>query len=178
MSPEDPPWRVLVPLAEVRNHPGPLELAPDAAARERIGRVLGLDELKALSATVAVAPWLDGVSIAGRWVATVVQTCGVSLEPFATGLEGAFELKAVPADSAAAQPPEAPVEIDPDAEDPPDVLEGEAVDVAAYVVEHLALEIDPFPRRPGVAFEPPAPETPPSPFAVLAQLRTDPGSKP
>ena len=40
----------------------------------------------------------------------------------------------------------------PDAEDAPDVLEGETIDVSAYVVEHLALEIDPFPKKPGAGF--------------------------
>ena len=33
------------------------------------------------------------------------------------------------------------------------MLEGDAIDLAAYVVEHLALEIDPFPRKPGVEFD-------------------------
>jgi len=50
------------------------------------------------------------------------------------------------------------------------VLEGDVVDLAAYVVEHLALEIDPFPRKPGAVFTPPEPEEPPSPFAVLKGL--------
>jgi hypothetical protein len=38
------------------------------------------------------------------------------------------------------------------------------------VVEHLALELDPFPRKPGVTFDyaPPVEET--SPFAALKKL--------
>jgi hypothetical protein len=65
------------------------------------------------------------------------------------------------------------VEIDLDADDPPDVLESENLDIGAYVVEQLALEIDPFPRKPGVEFE--APEGPAisSPFDALRALKRD-----
>ena len=43
--------------------------------------------------------------------------------------------------------------------------------LAAYVVEDLALAIDPFPRKPGVEFEAPDAPGEPSPFAVLAKLK-------
>jgi hypothetical protein len=51
------------------------------------------------------------------------------------------------------------------------VLDSDAIDLAEYVVEHLALEIDPFPRKPGATFDyaPPAEET--SPFAALKKLQ-------
>jgi len=48
---------------------------------------------------------------------------------------------------------------------------GEAIDVAGYVVEHLALEIDPFARKPGAEFEYIAPTVEESPFAVLKALQ-------
>ena len=86
-------------------------------------------------------------------------------------LSGEFTVRAVPEGSEAAGDPAGEVTIDPDAEDPPDLLDGEEVDVGAYLVEHLALEVDPFPRKPGVEFEPPPPETPASPFAVLQALK-------
>ena len=63
------------------------------------------------------------------------------------------------------------VDYDPEAPDPPDVLHGEAIDVAGYVVEHLALEIDPFARKPGVEFEYTPPDEEESPFAVLKKLQ-------
>jgi hypothetical protein len=79
----------------------------------------------------------------------------------------------VPNGSVHAPDPEAEVVIDLEADDPPDVLDGDSVDLGLYVVEHLALDIDPFPRRPGAVFEaPPAlPET--SPFAALKALKKD-----
>jgi hypothetical protein len=42
--------------------------------------------------------------------------------------------------------------------------------VAGYVTEHLALEIDPFPRKPGVEFDYQPPEEETSPFAALKKL--------
>ena len=49
--------------------------------------------------------------------------------------------------------------------------ESDAIDLAGYVVEHLALEIDPFPRKPGVEFVLPAQPPESSPFDVLRALK-------
>jgi uncharacterized metal-binding protein YceD (DUF177 family) len=53
------------------------------------------------------------------------------------------------------------------------VLESDEIDLAHIVTEHLALEIDPFPRKPGAEFSytPDTPEE--SPFAVLKALKKD-----
>ena len=59
-------------------------------------------------------------------------------------------------------------------EEVPELLEGDEIDLGGYVVEHLALEIDPFPRKPGVVFEPPADTEERSPFAVLKRLTDSP----
>jgi hypothetical protein len=106
-----------------------------------------------------------------------VQTCGITLDPFESALSGDFLVRAVPAGSPNAPTEEtAEVEFDVAAEDPPDVLTDERVDLAAYVVEHLALEIDPFPRSPGAEFEPPAAQPESSPFDILRALKDrDPG---
>jgi uncharacterized metal-binding protein YceD (DUF177 family) len=60
-----------------------------------------------------------------------------------------------------------------DAVDPPDLIEDGIIDLGGYVVEHLALELDPFPRKPGAEFTPPETDPEPSPFAVLARLKPD-----
>ena len=69
------------------------------------------------------------------------------------------------------------IAVDPDAEDPPDLIDEDRFDLGAYVVEHLALEIDPFPRKPGVVFDAPAAEEPPSPFAVLRDFKPKPDGR-
>lgn len=165
-------WGRPIRLHEIARGELKLRLEPDAAARARIARDLGLESLPALSAEITVRPWLDGAEIFGRFKATVGQLCSVSAEPFEQPLRGDIDIRVVPAGS-----PNAPgesvheVELELDAPDPPDVLEADSIDVSAYVVEHLALEIDPFARKPGAefAYEPPTQEE--SPFAALKGLK-------
>jgi len=168
------PWGQVVRLHELGRGAVTLKLAPDAAERSRVAHDLGLQGLPALTAEVTVRPWLDGAELVGRFEAVVEQLCSLSLEPFEQRLDGSVEVRLVPAGSQSA-PAEASggeIELDPDAPDPPDVLEGDAIDVSAYVVEQLALEIDPFPRKPGAAFDYEAPTKEESPFAVLKNLKT------
>ena len=164
-------WPVRLRLAEVQRSSPVLELEADSSRRTAIAKALDLLTLNRFTARVRVTPWLDGLEIAARWQADIVQTCGVSLDAFDTALSGEFTVRAVPDGSPAAGDAASEVTVDPEAEDPPDLLDGDEVDVGVYLVEHLALEVDPFPRKPGVEFESPAPESPASPFAVLQALK-------
>jgi hypothetical protein len=173
MSGAQSPWPKKASFAEARRGLV-VHLVADEAARAAIAAILDLEALEALDAEITLGPWLDGAVITAEWRAEIVQICGVSLDPFATALGGRFTVRVVPAGSPNAPAvAEGEVVIDPEAEDPPDVVDGEAIDLGAYVVEHLALEIDPFPRRPGVEFEPPAEPAASSPFDVLRGLKGD-----
>ncbi len=181
MSGADSLWPVVVRLGEIARfteaEPLSRRLTADEATRRAIAKALDLVRLDRLEADLDLSGWFDGARIDGRWRADIVQTCGVSLEDFPTALSGEFTVRAVPKNSRHAEPPRAEVEIDIDAEDPPDVLESDTIDLGSYVIEHLALEIDPFPRKPGVVFEPPLAEPEASPFAALLKLKdTDPGT--
>jgi len=167
-------WTTPVRLHELGRGALQVRLEPDAAERARIAKDLGLVSLPALTARLTLKPWMDGVEITGRFDAVVEQVCAVSLDNFEHPLAGEIEVRAAPAGSPRApQPNGGAVDYDPEAPDPPDVLAADAVDLAAYVVEHLALEIDPFARKPGVAFDYAAPDEPESPFAVLRKLKDD-----
>jgi hypothetical protein len=147
-------------------------LLADEAARKRIAKALNLVELKALEARLSIAPWLDGAEVDGRWSATVVQICGVTLEPFETELSGDISVRAVPEGSPAlSEEAEHELDLEPDGLDPPEAIQDGALPLGAYVVEALSLSIDPFPRKPGVRFE--AETSPPdsSPFSVLVRLK-------
>jgi Large ribosomal RNA subunit accumulation protein YceD len=149
-----------------------LTLVPDADQRAEAAEQLGLEALPALTAQVTVQPWLDGAEITGAFQALVTQICGVTLDPFEAEVAGEFRVRVVPAGSPHAIAPEdGAIDIDPEAPDPPDELASDEIDVTGYVLEHLALELDPFPRKPGASFEyqPATAET--SPFAALAALK-------
>src|SRR5688500_2776907 len=124
---EDAPWNQDVDLAEVSRGRVVRVLDADEPARKRIARALGIDQLDQLEAKVTLTPWLDGAEVDGRWCASIEQTCGFSLDRFASEMEGAFLLRVLPAGSPNAPRETGPeVAVDPDAPDPADVLEGES----------------------------------------------------
>lgn len=167
-------WTRTVRLHEIARGPMAVHLEAGADERSIIAKRLGLRRLDKLVADVVVKPWLDGAEIAGRFDAMVEQACSVSLEPFHQAVAGDIFLRVVPSGSPHAAPePDAggELELDLDAPDPPDVLDADVIDLAAYLVEHLALEIDPFPRKPGASFEFEAPTEDLSPFAALKKLQ-------
>lgn len=165
-------WTLPVRLHELGRGTLLIQLEPNGPERLKIAKELGLASLPALSAALTLKPWMDGVEITGRFDAVVEQVCAVSLDNFEQSLNGEIEVRAVPAGSAQAPEPNGgEVDYDPEAPDPPDVLDGDIIDLAGYVIEHLALEIDPFARKPGVEFDYAPPEGLASPFAVLKKLK-------
>lgn len=168
-------WPIDMPLHELGRGPQERRIAAEGPALARIAAVVGVDALKSLEAAVRVTPWMDGAQIEGRWSAVVVQTCGITLEPFESNLGGEFGIRAVPSGSPALASGEThELDLDPEADDPPDEVADGVLHLGAYVVEDLSLAVDPFPRKPGASFEAPQTVAEPSPFAALAKLK-DPG---
>ena len=151
-----------------------LRFEPDADALKAIAKTLNLVSLDKLDAEVFLRPWLDGAEISGLIRARVTQLCSVSADDFEEPVESRFSVRVLPADSENSSPDEnGDLALDPEGDDPPDVLDGETIDVSGYVIEHLALELDPFPRKPGAVFEPPPEPVDLSPFAALKALKAD-----
>jgi uncharacterized metal-binding protein YceD (DUF177 family) len=153
----------------------PLKISADPSARAAIAEHLGAEAVAFLEAALSLSPWLDGVEVAGSVRASVTRLCGVTLDPFDEMIDEQMLLRVVPRGSPNAQEPHGEVELDLEADDPPDIVDTDTIDLAAYVVEQLALALSPFPRRPDAVFEPPSQGGVISPFAALARLK--PGSK-
>lgn len=145
---------------------------PDEAARAAMAKALGLAALPAYSAEARLEPWLDGAELSVRWKGQAVQICGVTLDPFSTDLAGTFLIRMVPSGSPNAVKQTGEVVLELEQDDPPDELVDDRIDLAAYAIEHLGLELDPFPRSPGATFEPPEPTPIISPFADLGRLKS------
>ncbi len=142
-------------------------LEPDAAARARIAEALDLASLDAFTAEMDLTPSAGGWRLKGRVRATLAQTCGITLEPLPLEVDATF---AVDLAEAVPDPDSGEIVITLDDESP-DLVENGQIDLGQYAVEQLALQLDPFPRKPGAEFvQPPEPEEI-SPFAVLKQLR-------
>ena len=173
-EPVTAPWPCEIPLAQVDRGAVKLRLEPSADQRKAIAKQLGLVSLEDLSAEVFLTSWLDGAEISGVLRARVVQTCSATADDFETPIDARFDLRVLPANSKNAPQDEdsGDLGLDPDADDPPDVLDGEKIDVSGYVIEHLTLELDPFPRKPGAVFVQPPEPVELSPFAALKGLKS------
>ena len=145
------------------------QLTADREVRARLAEALGLADLKDLSADIEIKPAGAGWRLKGTLVADLVQTCGITLEPLPSRVESRFSVDLIEASTF--EPDEDDFDADPEAPDGPDVVEDGGVDLAAYVAEHLALAIDPWPRKPGAVFEAPEGPVEPSPFDVLRELK-------
>lgn len=160
-------------------------LEADEATRQRIAAAYDLDGLESLTADLVLKPrGKSGVRVVGTLKADIRQICVVSLEPFVHHMEDEIDRSYTPASSKPRRPrdlnEEGEIEIDLETLDPPDVMLDGIIDLGALVCEQLALNIDPFPRKPGVEFQDAAPdlgegaddgEAAPSPFAALEKLK-------
>ncbi|MFG1479524.1 DUF177 domain-containing protein [Xanthobacter sp. V4C-4] len=164
------PFSQSVSLAEVPPHGLDVRIAPAEAVRESLAKHLGVLAVPSFAARLHVAPeGRDGLRVTGTLEASVVQVCGVTLEPFEAPVKEVVDVHFVPAGTPV--PPEAE---DDETYEPPDEIDNGSIDVGALAMEFLALGIDPYPRKPGAVFEPPA-EDPAaaSPFSALARLKGD-----
>jgi len=173
----DAPWSFPVPAAEIPAAGRHVELKANADERAAVARAAGVVDISRLEASFELAPFArDGVQVTGVISASVTQTCVVTLEPMTSEVEETADLVFMPPDGprvAAAK------SIDLDETAVPDTLENGIVDLGAVAVEFLILGIDPYPRKPGVAFDAPPIATDPEahPFAALAALKKDKGPK-
>lgn len=138
-----------------------------------IAAYLKLAGVKSLTGEIALERWRGkGVRLTGKLIADVVQTCVVTLDPVEAHVEAAFERRFLQPEKLRKEAEdESEVIVDPTAEDPPEPLSHE-IDMGEILIEELALNLDPYPRKPGVAFQGDAGGEPrPNPFAVLAKLK-------
>lgn len=142
-------------------------LKPDEAAMRRIAKALDLASLDSFEADVDLVPTAAGWTLGGRVRAKLAQTCGITLEPLPLDIDEGFSVQlAEPVDE---ESDEIVITME---DETPDVVEDGQIDLGQYVVEQLALHLDPFPRKPGAEFvQPPEPKEI-SPFAVLKQLKS------
>lgn len=157
-----------------------LKARPDE--RAALARRLGLVDLESLTADLLLErEGPEVIRLSGELESTLVQTCVVTNEPFGAQVRVSLSRRYLQGRAAR----QAEVEdIDPEGDDPPEPLGDADLDLGEVVSEELALALDPYPRKPGLAplnyslgDEPGQPEEKEkdNPFAVLADLK---GKKP
>lgn len=111
----------------------------------------------------SVSGSLSDLKVTGTVEAWVTQICTVSLDPFESRVSEPVDLTFTDEEVAS----------DPEDEtfDPPDQVVNGRIDFGQLTMEFLALGLDPYPRKPGIAFEAPADDGEDLPFAALKRLR-------
>ena len=169
----------LVNIAELGAEERVLEIDVSPQERAALAARFALLSLDRLAATVRVkrVERSANIRLSARFVADVVQSCVATLEPVASTIEESVELLFAPLPQGAS---EANVFVSPTGEDTPEPLVGEEIDVGEVVAEHLALALDPYPRRPGAVAEFTDPDAEREggaangPFAALRDLKNAP----
>jgi uncharacterized metal-binding protein YceD (DUF177 family) len=158
------PWHVPVRLEDVPETGLHFDLIADEHVRAGLAALAGVPTMPRLEATIDVARYGNGLRATGRVGATVGQTCVVTLEP----MDEAIDVIFAPPSTGDLADQHATFEAD----EPPEVLSDGTADLGAVAAEFLLLGIDPYPRKPGAEFAPPAEEgAATTPFAALAKLK-------
>lgn len=153
-----------------------MEIEADPAERQALATRFGILGIASLRASLRLKAMAGGTlfRVDGHVSAQVTQACVVTLEPVEQGVEEDFTITF----GAGATSDMMSLEVDLDLEDddPPDPVVDGAIDVGETVAEHLALALDPFPRKLGAHMaelpEPePQEEVKVSPFASLAVIK-------
>ncbi len=117
------------------------KLEADAKELEFLAKRLGLPALHDLRALLKVSRWRGGgLKITGRIDADMTQTSVISLDEFRQSATFPVELYFLPEGVASTS-------------DDVGTISGGIIDLGEIVAETVALEIDPYPRKPGENFE-------------------------
>jgi uncharacterized metal-binding protein YceD (DUF177 family) len=175
---EADPWRVPVMVAQIPDTGLHRDVEADAAARKAIAELAGLREIVSARASFDVTPESGGrFQVTGHVTARVGQTCVVTLDPIENDIDEPIDLTFAPPEQipALADLVDDDVESDVEIPDPPEPIIGGAIDLGRLATDALLLGIDPYPRKPGAAFEPQVTAADPEdhPFAALKALKGD-----
>jgi len=142
-----------VSIADLKEEPSRYHVVATEAERTALAQRFGLRRLAAMEADVTIAQLHGGVAmrVEGRIQADLTQDCVVSLEPVDQHIDDKFTLDfGEPADVVDTETGELLLSADQD--DPEPMPHGE-LDLGELLAEHLALAIDPYPRKPGIALD-------------------------
>jgi uncharacterized metal-binding protein YceD (DUF177 family) len=152
------------------------DLEADAAARKAMAEVAGLREVLSVRASFDVIPKRDGrFQVTGIVRARIVQTCVVTLDPIESDIDEPIEVMFAPPEQIPALSDMVDDDVESEAEisDPPEPIIGGVIDLGRLATDALFLGVDPYPRKPGVVFEPQIAAADPEdhPFAALKALK-------
>lgn len=165
------PWSVPVAVDEIPDTGLHMDIAAPPEARAAIAELAGVRDVGQLAAAFDLSRHGASVHVTGRVHGRVGQTCVVTLDPVDNEVDEAIDVRFIPGvDTGTAAAHE--LHAEDENEEPPEPLVGNQVDLGQLATEFLILGIDPYPRKPGAEFTPPAVEDAGEhPFAALEALK-------
>jgi len=149
----------------------------DEEERRALARRFDLIDIPRLAAVVRLTRRGETIRVEGEMDADVVQACIATLVPVPARIEEGFVVRLTPEDEGEFVPGSV-MDVDLDDEEDEDALTDGRIDIGELTSQYLSLALDPYPRAPGVEFEPHIEHddddesaAKPSPFAVLAKPR-------
>jgi uncharacterized metal-binding protein YceD (DUF177 family) len=172
----------LVKVAHISANPVQVHVEADERERQGLAGLWQVEAVNRLSADLQIARWKkDGVRIKGQVTGELVQACVVTLGPVVSTIDQEIDQIFVPEGSKLARivlDGAGEMVLDPEGPDLPETFTGDTIDAGALVAEFAALDIDPYPKKEGVAFSghiesKVEEDKKPSPFAVLKDWKKD-----
>ena len=143
------------------------KLAAEPQELKALAKRFKIPALHALSAEIRATPWRGGgMKLEGHITADLEQVSVISLEAFREEVSVPLTRYFLPQGAI----------VENEEEDDADPIDNGWIDLGEVVAETLALDLDPYPRKPGEAFpghieDDGAVDKAPSPFAVLAEKK-------
>jgi len=170
------PWRCPVIVSQIPESGLCCSLEADPATCAAMAEIAGLREIHSARAEFDVKPARDGrVHVAGKLTARIGQTCVVTLDPIENDIDETIDLIFAPPEQLACLA-DKQEEGGSDAVDQLEPIENGLIELGRLATDVLYLAIDPYPRKPGVVFQPQIAAADPEdhPFAALKALKLDP----
>ncbi|MBC6439476.1 MAG: DUF177 domain-containing protein [Rhodospirillales bacterium] len=153
-----------------------LTIVAEAEERDVLAVRFDLAALPSLKADVTIVRSGRQVVAGAVMHADVVQTCVVSLDLIEIAVDERFEVVFDPDVRPTGEFDET-IDFNLGADEPPEPLVNDAIDLGEMVAEHFGLALAPYPRKPGAEIDPrytsDEVEERKSPFAVLKGLKQD-----
>ncbi|GEO84617.1 MULTISPECIES: YceD family protein [Alphaproteobacteria] len=177
-----PAFSYLVKVGHVSANPVQVHVEADERECAALAELWQVEAVNRLSADLQINRWKrDGIRIKGRVDGEIVQACVVTLEPVVGQISQEIDQIFVPEGSKLARivtDEAGEMVLDPEGPDLPETFVGDTIDAGAVVAEFAALNIDPYPKKPGVEFSGHIEsgeddDRRPSPFAALKDWKKD-----
>ncbi len=169
-----PEFSRLFALEDIKPDGSSVKLTANREERERLARRFDLPKVERVVADFKITRGASGIPIRviGQVSARITQQCVVSLEDFSSDISEDIEVEYIPGDDTGGAEDFSVDGVDAE------TLDGDKIDLGELAAQHLAVTLDPYPRKPGA--EPPEWSKgrenkeefgADSPFSVLAELR-------